>query len=178
VLLTHLHFDHTGGSVILENEKWVPAFPHAKYYVQNDHFEWSKNPTQKDRGSFIKERFIPLAEQGILGLIKGQSHFDDEIEFYPLNGHTIAMQALKISDGLNNLFYCADLIPTSSHVPIPYIMGYDIQPLETVKEKNLFLTKAVEENWTLVFEHDPFIAGAKVVKTDRGFALGEKFEEI
>ena len=178
VILTHLHFDHTGGSVIFENEKWVPAFPSAKYHVQKEHFEWAKNPTQKDRGSFIKERFVPLAEEGVLQFINGQSNFDDEIEFYPLNGHTIAMQALKISDSSSTLFYCADLIPTSSHVPIPYIMGYDIQPLETVKEKNIFLPKAVDENWTLIFEHDPQIAGAKVIKTDRGFALGEKFKEI
>ncbi|MBL1215125.1 MAG: MBL fold metallo-hydrolase [Ignavibacteriae bacterium] len=178
VILTHLHFDHTGGSVILENEKWVPAFPRAKYHVQKDQFEWAKNPTQKDRGSFIKERFIPLAEEGILHFINGQANFDDEIEFHPLNGHTIAMQALKISDASNTLFYCADLIPTSSHVPIPYVMGYDVQPLETVKEKNIFLPQAVEEDWTLIFEHDPFIAGAKVIKTERGFALGEKFKEI
>ncbi len=178
VILTHLHFDHTGGSVIFENEKWVPAFPRAKYHVQKDHFEWAKNPTQKDRGSFINERFIPLAEEGILQFINGQTNFDDEIEFHPLNGHTIAMQALKISDTSNTLFYCADLVPTSSHVPIPYVMGYDIQPLETVKEKNIFLPKAVEEDWTLIFEHDPLIGGAKVIKTDRGFALGEKFKEI
>jgi glyoxylase-like metal-dependent hydrolase (beta-lactamase superfamily II) len=88
------------------------------------------------------------------------------------------MQCVKVSDTSNTIFYCADLMPTSSHVPIPYVMGYDTQPLITLEEKKEYLAKAVEEDWTLVYEHDPFVAGSKVIASGKGFAAGEKFKEI
>ncbi|MEW6196154.1 MAG: MBL fold metallo-hydrolase [Bacteroidota bacterium] len=175
VLLTHLHFDHTGGSTTFANGKWVPAFPNAKYHVQKKHFEWALNPTERDRGSFIANRFMPLHEEGLLHLIDNQKQFDDEIEFIVINGHTFAQQMIKVSDGNQTVLYCGDLLPFASHIPVPYVMGYDLQPLETVREKKELYPKAIEENWFLFFEHDPEIAMATIKKTEKGFSVKETF---
>ncbi len=177
VILTHLHFDHTGGSTKLENGKWVPAYPNAKYHVQKKHFNWAINPSDKDKGSFIKERFMPLMDEGVLNITES-TRFDDEISFCVINGHTIYQQMVKISDSSNTLLYCGDLFPFSSHIPLPYIMAYDLLPMETVSEKRLYLPQAVNENWLLFFEHDPFSVAATVTKTDKGFSAKDKFLEL
>lgn len=178
VILTHLHFDHTGGSTKLADSKWVPAFPNAKYHVQKKHFEWAVKPSERDRGSFIANRFMPLYEEGVLNLLDNQLQFDDEIEFILINGHTFSQQMVKISDTSQTLVYCGDLLPFSSHIPIPYVMGYDLQPLVTVQEKKDLYSKAVDQNWFLFFEHDPEIAAATVMKTEKGFAPKDVFEEL
>jgi glyoxylase-like metal-dependent hydrolase (beta-lactamase superfamily II) len=178
VILTHLHFDHTGGSTKIENGKLIPAFQNAKYYVQKKNYGWAINPSDRDRGSYIKENFQPLMEQGILNLVDGEEKFDDEIEFVIFNGHTFAQQLIKISDSSNTVFYCGDLFPTTSHIPIPYVMGYDLQPLITVDEKKKILTQAIEENWKIFFEHDPETALAAVVKDEKGFRAKEKFKSF
>jgi len=178
VILTHLHFDHTGGSTKLENDKFIPTFPNANYHVQKDHFEWALNPSDKDKGSFINSTFKPLYDNSILKFTKGDEYFDDEIQFLTINGHTFAQQMLKLSDSVNTFLFCADLIPTMHHIPSPYVMGYDIQPLETIKEKQKFLNIAVEENWKLIFEHDPINVCATVKKTDKGFIFRESFNEM
>lgn len=175
VILTHLHFDHTGGSTKLENGKLVPAFPNAKYFVQKKNYEWAVNPSIKDRGSYLKENFIPLIDSGVLEFLDGETLFDDEIQFLIMNGHTFSQQLVKISDSSNTLLFCCDLIPTSSHIPLPYIMGYDLQPLITAEEKNKILSLAVEENWKMIFEHDPATAFGTVMKTEKGFIIKEKF---
>ncbi len=178
VILTHLHFDHTGGSTKLENDKFIPTFSNATYHTQKKHFDWAVNPSDKDRGSFIKERFLPLYDEGVLNLIDGESHFDDEIEFILINGHTFFQQMIKLSDSSNTFLFCGDLIPTASHVPIPYVMGYDIQPLVTIEEKKKYLTQAVDENWKLIFEHDPITVAATIAKTDKGFKVKERFDNL
>ncbi|MHB9012228.1 MAG: MBL fold metallo-hydrolase [Ignavibacteriaceae bacterium] len=178
VIITHLHFDHTGGSIKLENEKLIPAFPNAKYYVQKKNFEWAVNPSERDRGSYIKENFIPLYEAGVLNLIDNNIDFDDEIEFLVVNGHTFSQQLVKISDSSSTILYCGDLIPTTSHIPIPYVMGYDLQPLVAVQEKKNILSQANEEQWKLFFEHDPEFALATIKRTDKGFQVDEKFREL
>jgi glyoxylase-like metal-dependent hydrolase (beta-lactamase superfamily II) len=177
VILTHLHFDHTGGSTKSEKDKLVPAFPNAKYFVQKKNFEWAMNPSERDKGSYIKENFVPLFEQGVLNLISNES-FDDEIDFIVVNGHTFGQQLLKISDSKYTILYCCDLFPTTSHIPLPYVMGYDLQPLITVTEKKKILPVAVEENWKLFFEHDPETVLATVINTDKGFKVGEKFDKL
>lgn len=176
VILTHLHFDHTGGSTKLENGKYIPAFPNAQYHVQKKHFGWAQNPSDRDRGSFIPHTFFPLYENGVLKFSDGDSFFDDEIQFLTINGHTISQQILKISDPTNTFLFCADLIPTMYHIPIPYVMGYDIQPLETIKEKQKYLQKAVDENWKLIFGHDHINALATVKKTEKGFMFDQSFK--
>ena len=178
VILTHLHFDHTGGSTKKINGKLQPAFPNAKYYVQKQNFEWAINPSDRDKGSYIKENFQPLMEEGVLNLINGNKHFDDEIEFFVINGHTFGQQMVKISDGKNTFLFCSDLIPFYSHIPLHYIMGYDLQPLVTLQEKKKYLKIAVEENWKLFFGHDPEIAFATVKKFGEGYLVDEKFRSF
>jgi glyoxylase-like metal-dependent hydrolase (beta-lactamase superfamily II) len=178
VLLTHLHFDHTGGSTKIENGKLVPSFPRAKYYVQKQNLDWAMNPTEKDRGSYIKDNFIPLVENGVLELIYGETKFDKNIEFIVVNGHTFGQQLIKISDASRTLLYCGDMIPTASHIPLPYIMGYDLQPLMTLSEKKNLLRQAAEEKWMLFFEHDPEATMATVIKTDKGFKTEKKYYEL
>ena len=177
VILTHLHFDHTGGSTKSENGKIVPAFPNAKYFVQKKNFEWAMNPSDRDKGSYIKDNFEPLYEEGMLNLLSDEK-FDDEIDFIVVNGHTFGQQLLKISDSKNTILYCGDLFPTTSHIPLPYVMGYDLQPLITITEKKEILPAAVDENWKLFFEHDPETVLATVVNTDKGFKIGEKFDKL
>jgi glyoxylase-like metal-dependent hydrolase (beta-lactamase superfamily II) len=178
IILTHLHFDHTGGSTKVENGKLVPTFPNAKYYVQKKNYEWAMRPSERDRGSYLKDSFQPLMDNGVLNLIDGEEEFDDEIELLIFNGHTFVQQLIKISDSSNTIFYCGDLFPTTSHIPLPYVMGYDLQPLVTVEEKRRILTKAIEGNWKLFFEHDPETIIASVIKDEKGYRANEKKKEI
>ena len=178
VLLTHLHFDHTGGSTKIENGKLVPTFPQAKYYVQKQNLDWAMNPTEKDRGSYIKDNFMPLIESGVLKLIDGDSKFDNNIEFRVVNGHTFGQQLIKISDTKSTLLYCGDMFPTASHIPLPYIMGYDLQPLVTLSEKKNLLQQAVDEKWMLFFEHDPDTVMVTVMQTEKGFTADKRYNEL
>ncbi len=174
VILTHLHFDHTGGSTKNENGNLIPAFPNAKYYVQKKNYEWAIKPSERDKGSYLKGNFQPLMDERVLYFIEGEESFDDEIEFVIINGHTFAQQLIKLSDSSNTILYCGDLFPTTSHIPVPYVMGYDLQPLVTVEEKKNILSKAIDENWKIFFEHDPLTAIANVVKDEKGFRANEK----
>lgn len=179
VILTHLHFDHTGGSTITDGSRWVPALPNAKYHVNKEQFEWAKQPLEKDKGSFESDRFVPLMKEGVLEFFEdNENMFDDEIELITTKGHTFGHTMVKVSDSSNTILYCADLLPTTSHIPLPYIMGFDLQPLETLKEKKEILNKAVEEDWLLLFEHDPYYVGAKANKTHFSFEVKEKFDTI
>jgi len=178
VILTHLHFDHTGGSTVSVNGKLEPAFPNAKYYVQKQNFDWGKNPSDRDRGSYIKENFLPLFEEGVLNFISSNEQFDEEIKFIVINGHTFGQQMVKISDGNNTFLFCADLIPTHGHIPLPYIMGYDLQPLVTLEEKKKYFRLALDENWKLFFGHDPEIAFASIKKIGEGYTVDRKFRSF
>ena len=178
VLLTHLHFDHTGGSTKLENGKLVPAFPNAKYLVQKKNFEWAMNPSERDKGSYIKDNFEPLVKEGVLKLIDGEIEFDENISFRIINGHTFGQQMIKISDSSNTVLYCADLMPFISQIRIPYIMGYDLQPLITVQEKKKYLQLAADENWHLYFGHDPQFAAATVKHTEKGITQDKTLADL
>lgn len=178
VILTHLHFDHTGGSTKIENDKIIPSFLNAKYFIQRKNFEWGMNPSDRDKGSYIKENFEPLAKEGVLNFIDGEKDFDENISFKVINGHTIAQQMIMISDSSTSLLYCCDLIPFVSQIRIPYIMGYDIQPLVTVEEKKKYLKLAADENWILYFGHDPDYALATVKHSEKGIVQDEVFEDF
>jgi glyoxylase-like metal-dependent hydrolase (beta-lactamase superfamily II) len=178
VLLTHLHFDHTGGSTKVENNKIIPTFPNAKYFVQKKNFEWAMNPSDRDKGSYLKENFEPLIKEGVLNLIGGEISFDENISFRIINGHTISQQMIKISDSSNTILYCCDLLPFISHIRIPYIMGYDLQPLVTVQEKKKYLKQAADENWFLYFGHDPDSALATVKHSEKGIIQNQTFKDF
>ncbi len=178
VILTHLHFDHTGGSTAYENGKLVPFFQNATYYVQKKNYDWAISPSEKDRGSYIKENFVPLKEEGVLKLMNENEQLDEEIQFILVNGHTFGQQLVKITDGNTTLLFSCDLFPTTSHIPLPYIMGYDLQPLITLEEKKKILSEAVDKNWFLFFEHDPETVTATVIKTEKGYKVNDKFRSI
>lgn len=178
VILTHLHFDHTGGSTKIENGKLIPTFPNAKYFVQKKNYEWAINPSDRDKGSYLKNNFEPLMNEGLLHFIDGEEQFDDEISFVVINGHTYYQQLIKISDCENTVLCVCDLLPFASHIPLPYIMGYDLQPLVTLNEKKKILQLAVEEDWKLFFYHDPEIVYATLMQTDKGIRLKEKFYSL
>lgn len=168
VLLTHLHFDHTGGSTKTENDKIIPTFTNARYYVQKKNFQWAVNPSERDRGSYIKYNFEVLMKEGVLNLVDNEIDFDEFISLKIINGHTFGQQMVKISDSSQTLLYVADLLPFVSHIRIPYIMGYDLQPLVTVEEKKRYLKLAADNNWLLYFGHDPDYAIATVKYSDKG----------
>lgn len=178
VLLTHLHFDHTGGSTKMVNDKIIPTFRNAKYYVQKKNFEWAVNPSERDRGSYIKDNFDALMKEGLLQLIDGEIDFDENISFRIINGHTFSQQMIKISDSSQTLLYCADLMPFVSQIRIPYVMGYDLQPLLTVQEKKKYLKLAAEENWYLYFSHDPDYVIATVKHSEKGITTDKVLKDF
>ncbi len=155
VILTHLHFDHAGGATTLVDGVAVPTFPNAKYYLQKDHWKAALHPTERDRASFFPQDFRPLDESGQLQLIDGEREFLPGISVRLMNGHTTALQCPVVSDGDQTIFYCADLVPTVSHLALPWIMAYDLRPLVTLEEKRKLLAEAAEKRWLLFFEHDP-----------------------
>ncbi|MCF8243470.1 MAG: MBL fold metallo-hydrolase [Melioribacteraceae bacterium] len=177
VILTHLHFDHVGGAVVKENDKFIPAFPNAAYHVQEKHYNWAVNPSEKDRGSFERNRFVPLFEEGVLKLWN-ETSFDDEIEFVVVNGHTFSQQLIKVSDSSKTVLFCADLIPFESHFKLPFIMGYDLQPLKTLEEKKTILPKAVDEDWMLLLQHDPENVAVKIEHDPKGFKVKERIAQL
>ena len=171
VLLTHLHFDHAGGSTVNENGDIKPTFPKAKYYVQREHWRAANNPTERDRASFFKEDFMPLQYFGLIEYTDGEGEIFPGISVRLMNGHTSALQCPVISDGTTTLFYCADLMPTTTHVQLPWIMAYDLRPLVTLEEKRKILDQAVDESWILFFEHDPATQAVRVMRTDKGIVV-------
>jgi glyoxylase-like metal-dependent hydrolase (beta-lactamase superfamily II) len=171
VILTHLHFDHAGGSTIVEKSEVRPAFPKATYYVQREHWNAALKPTERDRASFFKDDFMPLKEHNVLHLTDGEGELFPGISFRIVNGHTAALQCPLVTDGRTTLFYCADLMPTTAHVNLPWIMAYDLRPLVTLEEKRIILNQAADEKWVLFFEHDPLTASATVRRTDKGIVL-------
>jgi len=174
VIFTHLHFDHSGGATKYIDGKSIPLFQNARHYVQKDHLKWAQSPTEKDRASFLKDDYLPLIADGMLETIDGEGELFPGISLIQTFGHTTAMQAVKISDGGQTILYCADFCATSAHVPVPYVMGFDNQPLVAIEERKRILPQAYEEGWILCFEHDVNVQAAKVNSTEKGFSAGEK----
>ncbi len=174
VILTHLHFDHAGGSTVRAGDRVVAAFPNAMYYVQESHWEAAQSPTERDRASFFPDDYMPLRRDGQLRFLHGPEEVFPGIQLRIFHGHTTALQAPLISDGTTTVLYCADLIPLTPHVALPWIMAYDLRPLVTLEEKRLVLRSAVEQNWILFFEHDPRTAAATVRLTEKGYEVADR----
>lgn len=179
---THLHFDHAGGSTrIDENGAVVPTFPNARHYVQKDQLAWARNPTDKDRASFMPENWEPVAERELLTELDGDGELFPGIEVRTVHGHTRAMQLVVVrgadkAEEPGGLIYCADLVPTTAHLPFPYIMGYDNFPLTSLEEKQRFLPEAYERRWILCFEHDAFTDAITIRPGKRGFEPASRLE--
>jgi len=171
VFCTHLHFDHIGGNTKYSNGELVPVFPNATYWMQNENWELANSPTEKDQGSFMKYDWSVLAENGMIEFVDGREQFLPNIDIELSYGHTIGMMLPKLNDNSQTLIYMADLIPMAAHLPLPWIMSYDINSALTLEEKRSLLPKAVEENWTIFFEHDPIHQACKVRFDGKHFRL-------
>jgi len=176
VIISHLHFDHAGGNTYYDEDKQLNiTFPNAVYHVQKGQYEWALSPSGRDVASYFPDNYKFLEEKKVLNLIKGRHIFDDNISLLTVNGHTRNMQLIKVSDGDNTLLYLADLIPTAGHIPLPYIMGYDLFPVTTLDEKKKFLKETVDGKWMVFFEHDPYNECATVGLGARGYFVEESF---
>jgi glyoxylase-like metal-dependent hydrolase (beta-lactamase superfamily II) len=171
VIFTHLHFDHAGGATYLNDGNLELTFPNATYHVQGEQWNWALSPSEKDKASFIKNDFSLLEQSGKLHILPGPVELYPGIELLVMYGHTQGMQIVKISDSINTVLYCADLIPTTSHIPVPWVMAYDNNPLITMNEKNRLLPQAVKEKWILYYEHDPYRQASTVELGEKGFRI-------
>ncbi|MCF7809717.1 MBL fold metallo-hydrolase [bacterium] len=171
VIITHLHFDHNGGSTKNKAATPEPTFANARYYLQKKQVEHARTRFERDKASYFPEDFEPLIEAGVATIVDGEWELMDGIDCIICNGHTPAQQLPRVRDKGQTLIYAADLIPLASQFPLPWIMSYDLEPVETLEEKRRILTKAAEEEWIFFFEHDPSHITGRVVKSEKGFAL-------
>jgi glyoxylase-like metal-dependent hydrolase (beta-lactamase superfamily II) len=156
VVNTHLHFDHCGGNTRLDaGGLAVPAYPRARYIVQRSEWEDALAPDPRSRASYLERNFAPVAEAGQLDLVEGEVEIAPGVRLLPSPGHTRGHQSVLVQTQAGAVFYAADLIPTSSHLPLPWLMSYDLYPIQTVETKRRFLERQREEGWLLFFEHEP-----------------------
>jgi len=171
VIITHFHFDHVGGALKYNAKgETEPVFPNATYWTNEQHYKWACEPNAREAASFLKENFVPLKEMGMLRFIDIEQgvKFTDNISIDFMYGHTEAMMLpnIHLPSG-NTLVYCADLIPYRHHLPLPYIMSYDVRPLETLREKQAFIEKVSDGKHFLFFEHDPSVACGSIRMADQ-----------
>ncbi|HEX4371989.1 MAG TPA: MBL fold metallo-hydrolase [Puia sp.] len=192
VILTHLHFDHCGGSIIREGEKLIPAFKNATYWSNETHWKWATEPNDREKASFLKENILPIKESRQLQFVGSSQLTDDrhelsaleqrpstivdDLSFRFVNGHTAAMMLPQIVYKEKTIVFVADLLPSVAHIPLPYVMAYDMFPLTTLNEKKSFLTEAADKNYILFFEHDPFNECCNLELTGRGIRGKDVFK--
>jgi glyoxylase-like metal-dependent hydrolase (beta-lactamase superfamily II) len=181
VFLTHLHFDHCGGSIKRENDKLVSTFKNAAYWSNERHWKWATQPNDREKASFLKENILPIQESGQLNFVDSQQkEFLPNVEIMNVYGHTDAMMLPKIQYKEKTIVFMADLLPSAAHIPIPYVMAYDMFPLTTLHEKKSFLTEAVQKDYILFFEHDPINECCTLQQTEKGIRANNffKLEEL
>jgi glyoxylase-like metal-dependent hydrolase (beta-lactamase superfamily II) len=174
VFLTHLHFDHCGGSSFYnDNDELELTFPDATYHVVETHWENANDPNAREKASFLPENINPIKESGKLNLVKENHEYETGLTAISVNGHTIGQQLPKIEGDDKTLVFVADLLPTHIHVPLPWVMGYDMYPVQTLAEKNAFLKTAASKNWNLYLEHDAHEEIIRVQHKDGRFSVSE-----
>ena len=176
VICTHMHFDHIGGNTKIKSGEVVPTFPNAKYWISEENWKLANHPSQKDAGSFIEHDWKVLAENQMIEIIDGREPFIEGIETFITHGHTPGLLHPIVSDGSNKLFYGADIFPMVAHIPIPWVMAYDVQPVVTMEEKQKLLQKMEREDWILFFEHDPHIQACTVHKDGKHYKLNKEIK--
>ena len=185
VFLTHLHFDHCGGSIVRDGDKLIPAFKNAVYWSNEDHWNWAVNPNEREKASFLKENILPIQQSGQLKFINtvqgtesrlGATAFTDNFSIRFVSGHTRHMMLPQLKYKSKTIVYMADLLPSQGHIPLPYVMAYDMFPLTTLNEKKSFLAEAIGNDYILFFEHDPQYECCTLQQTDRGIRPKEFFK--
>ncbi len=196
VFLTHLHFDHCGGSIVRDGEKLIPAFKNATYWSNKKHWNWATHANDREKASFLKENILPIEESGQLKFLDLSSEPSDanlliashsrlaihktaiikNLSFFTINGHTDAMMLPKINYNSKTIVYMADLLPSVGHIPLPYVMGYDMFPLTTLNEKKAFFTEALAKDYILFFEHDPVNECCNLKMTEKGVRVKDVFK--
>ncbi len=176
MFLSHLHFDHCGGSIERENEKLVPTFKNASYWSNHDHWKWATQPNPREKASFLKENILPIEESGQLKFIElDKPSLFSSFDIHHVSGHTDKMMIPKIKYNGKVICFMADLLPTTGHIPLPYVMGYDTRPLITMTEKAEFLNEAADQGYILFLEHDPIHECCTVKHTEKGVRLDQTF---
>jgi glyoxylase-like metal-dependent hydrolase (beta-lactamase superfamily II) len=178
VFLTHLHFDHCGGSIEREGDKLIPAFKNATYWSNEKHWQWATKPNDREKASFLKENIVPIQESGQLKFlpVQQETELSENVNVIFVNGHTESMMLPKIKYKDKTIVYMADLLPSVGHIPVPYVMAYDTRPLETLVEKKQFITNAQEQDYILFFEHDPLVECCSLQLTERGVRQKDVFK--
>ncbi|MFN8242791.1 MAG: MBL fold metallo-hydrolase [Ferruginibacter sp.] len=176
VILSHLHFDHCGGSIVREGDRLVPAFKKAVFWSNQRHWKWATEPNDREKASFLKENILPIQESGRLKFIETDAaEFPSFITIRQAFGHTDAMMLPQVEYRGKTIVFMADLLPSVAHIPLPYVMGYDMFPLTTLQEKKAFLTEALEKDFVLFFEHDPVNECCNLQQTEKGIRANEMF---
>jgi len=168
VILTHLHFDHCGGAIYRNGDKLSPQFKNARYWCHETHWEWSLTPNEREKASFLKENILPIQENGQLSFLQKDSFANWGMEFDFVNGHTESMAIPYIDYNGRTIVFAADLMPSSFHIPMPYVMAYDIRPLDTLSERDILYQKVLAKNAYIFFEHDPVNEMGSLKKNDDG----------
>ncbi|MFC2149882.1 MBL fold metallo-hydrolase [Calditrichota bacterium] len=174
VILTHLHFDHTGGSTINKETEPIPAYPNATYYFQHKQLEHARSRLERDKASYLAEDFEPLIEHNVAEIWEGDHELLPGLDTIVCNGHTPGMQLVRVRDGGQTVVYGADLVPLASQFSLPWIMSYDLYPVTTLEEKKILFEQSVAEDWLWIFEHDADHVTGKIAKTDKGFELKQE----
>ncbi|MFN7199283.1 MAG: MBL fold metallo-hydrolase [Bacteroidota bacterium] len=179
VILTNLHFDHCGGTIRRDGDRLVPNFKNATVWSNEEHWQWATHPNDREKASFLKENILPIQENGQLKFIPipnrenplrqlASANFTDSISIRIADGHTRAMMLPQIQYKDRTIVFMADLLPSQGHIPLPYVMGYDMFPMTTLDEKKTFLEEAVDNNYILFFEHDPKVECCTLQRTEKG----------